>query len=402
MVDDEGDFGSYLLDKINYRIFMCYKLFFNVKNLKKSYAFYIILIIFLILLILNMIFICHSLNKLKLLLVKEMPMNKALSKGENVDDKQKNDDEPNLVGSTNPPKKKKQKTKKKNFSNTAKNVKKNVFLDVRNDDNYVDDPFSTHENINTKKRSKRKRNSEKIKKIKTSNSNDDLLKAEEKEEKINELPYSKAVKVDKRNICQIFYSFIVEKLELISITCSDNSIKAILYSEYILALIANFFFNALLYSDDVVSNKYHNNGKLDFLVSLVLSIISNIVTSIICYYIKYSRGVEERIDLISELKYNKYFDMNIKRLLKYLKIKFILFFLCQVIITGICIYYVVIFGILYSHSQVSLLINYCYSLIESIITAFAITFVILITRKIGLSCLNKELYNTSKYIDSKF
>ena len=93
---------------------------------------------------------------------------------------------------------------------------------------------------------------------------------------------------------------------------------------------------------------------------------------------------------------------NYKRFLLYLKIKFICFFICQLIIISICLYYIVIFSILYSCSQGSLIVNYCYSLIESIITALAITLIILITRKIGLSYKIKELYNTSKYINSKF
>jgi hypothetical protein len=34
--EDDGNFESYLLDNINYKIFICYKLFFNVENLKIS------------------------------------------------------------------------------------------------------------------------------------------------------------------------------------------------------------------------------------------------------------------------------------------------------------------------------------------------------------------------------
>ena len=93
---------------------------------------------------------------------------------------------------------------------------------------------------------------------------------------------------------------------------------------------------------------------------------------------------------------------NLKRLILYLKIKFICFFISQLIIVSICVYYIVIFGVLYSCSQSSLIVNYCYSRVESIITSFAVTIIILITRKIGLSCSIKELYNTSKYIYSKF
>ena len=137
-------------------------------------------------------------------------------------------------------------------------------------------------------------------------------------------------------------------------------------------------------------------------MSLVLSILSNIVTSIFCYYLKYTRGIEEKIKLILEIKYKVRCYRNIKKLILYLKFKFICFFVAQLIIVSTRLYYIVIFCVQYSCSQISLLVNYCYSLLESIITAFAITFIILTTRKIGLSCLNKELYNTSKYINSKF
>ena len=78
--EDEGNFAKYLLDNINYRVFLCYKLFFNSKNLKKSFPFYIILIIYLLLLIINFIFIFHSLKKLKIFLAKEMLKIKVINK----------------------------------------------------------------------------------------------------------------------------------------------------------------------------------------------------------------------------------------------------------------------------------------------------------------------------------
>ena len=224
----------------------------------------------------------------------------------------------------------------------------------------------------------------------------------ENEENMNELPYSKAILIDNRNIFYIFFSLIIDKLELINILYNEHVIKIILLEEFILEMLINFFFNALLYTDDVVSNKYHNKGKLDIFVTLILSIISNLVTSIFYYYIKYSRGIEERVKNIIEIKRKYHFYRNMKKLFSHLKIKFAFFFVCQIIIIATCIYYLVIFGVKYPCSQNSLILNYCYSLIESIIISFGITIIISITRKIGLSCSNKRLYNTSKYIDSKF
>ena len=228
-----------------------------------------------------------------------------------------------------------------------------------------------------------------------------IKKEIEKEEDINELPYDKAIKYDKRNALHIYYSFIVQKLDFTYIFCNKSRVKIIIFIEFIVSLLMNFFLNALLYSDDIVSHKYHNNGKLDFAVSFVLSIISNIVTSILCYYLNYTRGLDERIDLILEVKNNMHYFKNIKKFYIYLKRKFVCFCISQAIVFAVCIYYIEIFCVKYYCSQMSLLANFGYSFTETIITSFVITFLIIFTRKIGLVCRSKELYNTSKYINNK-
>ena len=222
------------------------------------------------------------------------------------------------------------------------------------------------------------------------------------DQELNELPYTRAVVLDQRNVFQVFKSFLLLKLEIINILLGREQIKIILIGEYILSLFINFFFNALLYTDEVVSNKYHNNGQLDVIVTLSLSIISNIVTSIICYYIKYSKGIQARMDQIMEIKNQKCFFRNIIQFFRFIKIKFICFFISEVIIIAACYYYIVIFCIVYANSKVSLLINYILSLVEGLITSAAIIIIIFITRQIGLKCLNKNFYNLSKFVNDRF
>jgi len=222
------------------------------------------------------------------------------------------------------------------------------------------------------------------------------------DQEINELPYTRAVVLDKRNIFQVFKSFLLVKFEIINIILGKEQLKIILIGEYILSLFINFFFNALLYSDEVVSNKYHNNGELDMIVTFSLSIVSNIVTSIICYYMKYSTGIQARIEQIMEIKNQKYFIKNLIQFFRFIKIKFICFFISEIIIISACYYYIVIFCIVYANSKVSLLINYIMSLVEGLIISVAITIIIFATRQIGLKCLNKNIYNLSKYINNKF
>ena len=116
----------------------------------------------------------------------------------------------------------------------------------------------------------------------------------------------------------------------------------------------------------------------------------------------YSKGIEERAELIEEVRIEFHYLKNVSIFIKYLKLKFIFFFICEIILISGCFYYIVIFCTVYSRSRGSLMINYILSLVEGLITSIAISIIILITRKIGLSFLNKYLYNTSKYINNKF
>ena len=110
-----------------------------------------------------------------------------------------------------------------------------------------------------------KKNELKGVKVKNKNINGKKDNEEEKNNNnINDIPYTQAVREDKRNIFQIFISVIIKKIELINLFMGDEKFKEILICEYITSLLITFFFNTLLYSDEIVSHKYHNNGKLDF------------------------------------------------------------------------------------------------------------------------------------------
>ena len=393
--EDDGNFLTYLLDNVNYRLFLCYKLFFNLNNLIKSYPFYIILGIFFIVQIFNFVYVFHSLEKLQILMTKEIAVNM-----QSIKDQIYHEKETRIIKTdkplANPIKKDDKIIQKRKFSKRTTNYSKagrNTFVFFINNKN---------KNSPSSKGDLLKNNENKIISFDNNEKKDETNDKRKKEEDINDLPFAKAIVVDKRNVFQTFYTLIIQKLDLIDIFCNNKRLKIMLIVEYILSLFINFFFNALLYTDDVVSNKYHNNGELDIIVTLTLSILSNIITSIFCYYIKYTRGIEERIDIILDIRYKLHYYKNLKQLILFLKIKFICFIICQIIIFAVCLYYIVIFCIKYVYSQESLILNYCYSLIESLITSFAIAFLILLTRKIGLCCLNKELYNTSKYINTKF
>ena len=91
------------------------------------------------------------------------------------------------------------------------------------------------------------------------------------------------------------------KIDLIAIFFlkSDYDLIIISIIEYFFSLNMDFFINALLFSDDVISQKYNSNGKLSTLTSLVLSVLSNILSFIITYIIKKLTYYSETIELLT-------------------------------------------------------------------------------------------------------
>ena len=82
----------------------------------------------------------------------------------------------------------------------------------------------------------------------------------------------------------------------------------------------------MLYSDNIVSHKSHNNGQLDFIIVILLSFFSNIFASIIGYYLEKLIDFEEKIYQIKDIKIEKEFLRVLNIILKEVCVRVILFF----------------------------------------------------------------------------
>ena len=200
----------------------------------------------------------------------------------------------------------------------------------------------------------------------------------------------------------MFKSVIFQKIEFINLFYGNQKIKILLIYQYILSLLIDLFLNAFLYTDEVVSNKYHNNGQLDIIVSLTISLLSNIINSIICNILNFSKDVEEKLEQIIEIKDEPSYLYASNKFIKIVKIKVILYFLIEIFIISFSFYYIIIFCVIYNKSQISLLINYLMSIVETLVVSILVSFVVALTRKIGLKYAYKSIYNTSKYINNVF
>ena len=120
------------------------------------------------------------------------------------------------------------------------------------------------------------------------------------------------------------------------------------------------------------------------------------------FLFKFCKGVEERLEQIFEIKIEFDFLCAMQKFFRIIKLRLFIFFIIEILFICFSFYYIHIFCILYYNCQVSLIENYIMSLIESLIISIVITIVIVMTRIIGIIFLNRNFYNTSKFINNKF
>ena len=386
LIKKNDNFFDDLLKNINYKIFKCYNLVFDLNKIKNNVAFYLMIVDLLIMLFVIIKLFSYDLLAIKSLLIKE-GMIKKRNKKIKIKIKVKRRGNQSLIIPN--------KTTKEILSNNIKSIKQNNLNNSIRNKNRISSMKLKSGNIFMNNRRSQKKSTININDLKYKNNN------KEKKEDFDELPFTLALIKDKRDILKIFGSLFLKKISLINIFYGGAKLKILLFSEFLLSLIIDLYFNALLYSDEVVSNKYHNDGNLDFIITLTLSLLSNIISSFSCYFLNNSNFIEERIENILENKKSINYKEVVNSFMNRLVLKVFVNIIRQITVIFICFYYIIIFFSLYSYSVMSLLFNYMSSLIEKVIEVLFFSIVIAITRKISIIFGNKYFYNTSKFINDK-
>ena len=378
-------FIEYLINSLNYKIFKCYNLVFDLNKTKTNAAFYLMLTILLTLLFIIIKFYSYDFLRIKFLLIKEKMIKKSKIKIRIKRRKSKSLAIPKI-------------SSKEIFPNNYKKIKLNSLIKNKN---RISSTNSKNENNFINKRRSEKRSTTKKKSQIYFNHLKDINNNEEKKEDFDELPFTLALIKDKRDILKIIGSLCLKKISLINLFFGEAKIKILLLNELLLSLILDLFFNALLFSDEAISNKFHNNGKLDFIITLILSLLSNIISSIASYFLNNSSIIEERIEQILENKKSNNYQKIVYSFMNRLALKIIINLIYEILAILVCFYYLIIFFSLYSFSVMSLLFNFMSSSIEKVIEVLFFSIIFAITRKLSFIFQNKYFYNISKFIKDK-
>ena len=403
--NEENNVKNYVLDFINYKILNCSILFYDINNYRHNKSVMICTTHIFISFLLFFIFLFRGLSKIRIIMHNEIPTDQKI-KQILIEYKERIRifNYKRMSNFCSNPNKRKSQSIKKNSKNWIKPKKSNISYTFEN----IQNSNSNIKQINDKDINKSKKDN-----IIITKNNFFNIKQNKKESIINkpnldndnieydDLPLSLAINEDKRSVLKIFGIKIIEKIDIIDIFV-NKEIKETLLSKYCLVLLIDLTMNALLYSDQIVSHRRHNDGKLDFFISLLLSSFSNILASIIGYYLQLLIGFEERINKIKEIKKEIVFLRVFKIIYREIIIRVIIFFIIEILIILFCFYYLFIFFTIYHKSQMSMLGNYCISILERWLINLTIALIIAVFRKIGIHYNNKYIYNTSKYIDKNF
>ena len=404
IINDENtteieSYFDYFLSFINFKIIKCYNSFLNFENYYKNIGFYIgfgSTIIFVVEMIIYIHFGNLHLNKI---ILESIPIDKyKIKKIKTKLNLKKYKNKNNNIKSSH------YNSQTKLHHNPPKN---NYYINIMNINNVINlnNNDSNNKFINSSLKSIKDKN-KKYNKHKKSNNfkkpasiKNGLMEKEPKE--LNNIPYSLALIIDKRTFLQIFLYTLAKEINCISIFYYNNKYIhfSIITSSYIIQSLLDFTLNCLFYSDHIVSEKYRNKGKLNFITSLFLSIISNIFSNIINKIIEKIYDYSNLIEMIiNEIKDKKYYYLNIIRFKKYKNIKLSFFYILEYCINIIIIYYLMIFFSVYYYIEKSILINYLIGLVESLLASFAISLCISLLRYISLKKKLNYLYNTSKFL----
>ena len=360
---------------MNIKLLKCINLIFDIRNIFKNSANYLLVFLFILSVITISIFKFYNYIRFKKMIKKisNKRIQKHLSKNKNL-------------------------INDKNKKNTNKNRRYETLLDSRKRKS-VNIGILGQNNINNNESKKKKSNKstkKETKKLSISREIDSknkiiqILKTRKeiininskvKENKYNDnelnlLSYKKAIKHDKRSYCQYYVSLLRTKNILIFTFCNNQDYNSRIIKIYIFFFIfqINFSISAMFYTEETMHKIYQDEGEFDIIYQIPKIIYSSLLSIVLTNLITYLGLFEVNILKIKNCKVERIKKVK-KRELKNMKIKITFFFIITYILLFSFWIYVGCFCVVYKNTQIHLLTEVLSSFLLSFITPFAINLI---------------------------
>ena len=184
--------------------------------------------------------------------------------------------------------------------------------------------------------------------------NKDIIILCRNDEDLLDMDYEYAIIYDKRPYLRIYWAFLVDNQTILGTFCTENYLHLFIIklSFFVFTFQISFFLNAFFYTDEYISDAYHNNGVLDFISGLPKTIYSFVATLIITNLLRMlSNSKEELKRIIRKKNQNKEYVYLIDNKLRKLKHKLYTYFSLVFLLGLFFLYYVTSFCSIYHYSQ---------------------------------------------------
>ena len=218
---------------------------------------------------------------------------------------------------------------------------------------------------------------------------------------LDNLKYKQAIKLDKRKINEIYWSFLKREHLIIFTFCNgkDYNIKYIKFVRLILIICTDMALNVFFFADETMHKMFLDYGKYNFIQHIPQMIYSTIVSQVIQVLINFLSLIDKHFYEIKKIKTNK--EIRKKKIIKCIKIKIIYFFLFSFFMLAFYWYTISCFCAVYKNAQFVFIKDSFISFCLGLLYPFILYLFPSLLRKISLKFPKKRLsciYEFSKII----
>ena len=337
----------------NYKVLICYKLVFEISRIIKNIGSIMTLIFFILFIIFFILYILKGRKQLNIYLNKA---NKFIAKDDTKKEQLENDINQTI-------------SKKETSNSKVKKFNSKNFKDINNDSKLKikkeDNEIKKRQNKKSKTRRKsKKRKSTIISKF------DNKLVFDYYE--LNNLDYSKTKELDKRNILEIYWSFLKREHSIIFtfVTKDDYNITMIKYSKFVFLLCTNMAMNVFFFSDETMNKLFLDYGKYNFIQQIPQIVYSTIVSKLIETLLCFLSMTDKYYYQIKENKHSN--KKTISKIKKYIKKKIIFFYIFTILMFLFYWYLITCFCTVYQNTQIAFIKDSLFSFLLDNLIPFVI------------------------------
>ena len=215
-------------------------------------------------------------------------------------------------------------------------------------------------------------------------------------DELNELPFDKAIKYDKRNFCVYYGNILLSSHIILSVFFRQNDYNLFIIKLGLLFMTfpININFNILFFTSKNIKLSYIRsmNDISSFWNNITNSIYSSILASILLIILKVISLTHNSVRTLRKLRDINQAEKKSVCILRCIKIRIVIYYILSFIFLIVFGFYVLCFCSIFENTQIELIKSTVTSWLLSIILPFLICFLTSLMRSISLVMENKYFY----------